>query len=257
MLQRQPSDNRAECIAADGVRQHGVYVVRTLQLANLVGPQNSRVLERLASQIKGRGAAAVDDTIEGDALLAIYPDVYFIGLAEPLLDLAEDYLGASGLYLGATLKREMNNARVAGTRQWHMDVEDNRMLRLLIYLSPVGPGSGPFEYMPLVCSTRIRRENRYRSGFIDDVRMLAMAGTTNSTEVYGALGDAVLFDGTSVFHRAQTPRIGDRYSLTLAYVSRSPLELRLTARLSKRSRQGVLSKLSPRAAAYIPPARSV
>jgi hypothetical protein len=193
--------------------------------------------------------------LENEAALATCPDFYRLGLSPTILDLAEACLGLDCLYLGATLKRERADGRVAGTRQWHMDIEDEKLVRILVYLAPVAPDGGPFEYFPRAISQTIRTALHYRSGYIDDARMALMAPNVQPQQCTGEAGDAIIFDGAGVFHRGGTPLGQDRYSITFAYCSRQPLELRHSARLPRALHRHFLSTLSERQCGAIPPPR--
>lgn len=192
---------------------------------------------------------------ENEMALAACPDFYRLGLSPAILDLAEACLGLDCLYLGATLKRERADGSVSGTRQWHLDVEDEKMFRILLYLAPVAPDGGPLEFFPRAVSQAIRTTLHYRSGYVRDARMAAAAPMGLLQQCTGGAGDAVIFDGAGVFHRTGTPLTQDRYSITFAYCSRRPLELRPTARLPQPLHGHFISMLSERQRRAIPPPR--
>lgn len=213
----------------------GVQVIRGLGGGDI--GLDPTTIASLSATVPGDAVWARGVTnLEGDALLATHPQAYNLGLSPALLDFVECYLGQPCLYLGAVLKRETVDGRDTGARRWHLDIEDELMVRVLIYLTPVGPGAGPFEFIDASRSRAAKISSGYRSGFLPETAMRSITADSAWTQVFGAPGDAILFDGTRVFHRAQPPRDVDRYSLTLAYVSRWPLQLRLSARLSRRCR---------------------
>lgn len=194
--------------------------------------------------------------IENDMVLAACPDFYRLGLNPAILDLVEAYLGLDCLYLGATLKRERADDRVSGTRQWHLDVEDERLLRILLYLAPVAPDGGAFEFFPTAISRQIKTALHYHSGYVSHTRMSSVAQMALVQQCPGDAGDAVIFDGANVFHRGGAPRGQDRYSITFTYCSRAPLELRASARLPHTIHRHFLATLSARQRCTIPPPRS-
>lgn len=233
----------------------GVQAIRTGGLSRI--GVDEAVVSALAATVPNDPAwRDGPQSLESDAVAAAYPSAYRLGLAADVLDFAEAYLQQPCFYLGATIKREVADGVPVGARQWHLDVEDDRMLRILIYLSPVAAGSGPFEYVVAPRSAAARAASGYLSGYLRESRMRALVPADEWDVALGSAGDAVLFDGTRVFHRAQPPRDHDRYSITLAFVSRRPLQLRLTSRLSHRCREAVMRGLPPRIAACIPPARA-
>src|SRR5215472_5495483 len=110
--------------------------------------------------------------------------------------------------------------QIKSPRAWHLDMEDERVFRVLVYLSPVGSGEGPFEFLPRLVSQSVEMRARYRAGQIGDNRMMKLASRATRRVAYGETGDAVIFDGAQIFHRNRPPATGERYSITFAYCSR-------------------------------------
>ncbi|HXS07398.1 MAG TPA: hypothetical protein VN723_11455 [Rhizomicrobium sp.] len=208
----------------------------------------------LCNETRALVAASCDCILENEGALNLCPEFYRLGLTPAILDLAEDCLGLDCYYLGATLKREKADRRVAGTRQWHMDVEDEKLFRVLVYLAPVTADGGPFEFFARATSQTIKAKLHYHAGYVEDARMAA-AASVPPCQCTGNTGDAVIFDGAGVFHRGLAPFAQDRYSITFAYSSRRPLELRQSARLPASLHERFLSTLSARQRATVPPPR--
>jgi hypothetical protein len=66
--------------------------------------------------------------------LIAHPAIYRFGLEERLLDIAESYIGLPPMYLGVEFKRERADRRAIDVGQWDRDVEDPRMLKIIIYM---------------------------------------------------------------------------------------------------------------------------
>jgi hypothetical protein len=79
-----------------------------------------------------------------------------------------------------------------GQQGMHRDGCPPGVFRALIYLNDVGPGDGPFEYIPV--------------------------GSETPTQVTGKAGSMVLFDANTVMHRATPPRTGERLALDLIFL---------------------------------------
>lgn len=218
------------------------------QISQLFGAE----LSPLCDQARAILAASPHALLENEAALLQCPDFYRLGLNLAVLDLAEACLGLDCLYLGATLKCEKADGRVAGTRQWHLDIEDERLFRILLYIAPVAPGGGPFEFFPRRISQTLKTALHYRSGYVEDARITALAPMQLLEQCTGDAGEAVIFDGAGVFHRGKTPSSQDRYSITFAYCSRQPLELRRSARLPAPLHRAFLSTLSMRQRSAVP-----
>jgi hypothetical protein len=134
-------------------------------------------------------------------------------------------------------------------------VEDDRMVRLLIYLSPVAQDCGPFQYLPTEDTTKVREATGYKSGYRSDDWLKRVAPSAEPRCCTGAPGTAVLFDGSHVMHRAGRPERAERLSVTFTYLTRHPLQLYGTARLSRSARAALFASLSEREQACIPASR--
>ena len=137
-------------------------------------------------------------------------------------------ISASGIWASradtsaSTSVREFADGRCLGERQWHMDIEDRHTLKLIVYLSDVDGGSGPFQYMSRATTDRVRADLGYFSGFVSDERMLTVSEPHEWQRVLGPTFTAAIADPCNLFHRGQPPTTTDRYSMTFSYCSRRP-----------------------------------
>lgn len=179
-----------------------------------------RLRQRLAETPRGQQSTlrpARDDLLHDVAL-------WRWGLDERLLDIVENYIGLPVRYYGADVRCEVANGETVGVRQWHRDVEDHRMFKILVWLDDVGPGGGPFEYVLRSHTADATHSLRYVSGFVSDERMSMVVPATEWFQGTGPQWTAVVADTTSVFHRAQPPQGVDRYSVTFTWTSRHPVK---------------------------------
>ena len=229
----------------------GCTIMRRPSLFTLLSHENRTVLETTIKACSGDGAR-VETIPTSEELFAQNPDLYLLGLDGALLDAAEDYLGAQPMYLGAFLKREAVDTKVTGTRNWHRDVEDGGMFRIIVYLSDVGGDTGPFEYLPAPQSEASARTHGYRGGYLDDERAAVLVPSEHRLKATGAAGDAVVFDGIRIFHRAGLPVSQDRLSLTLTYLCRQSQRLHPSARLTRAAVADLKKRLTARQYASLP-----
>lgn len=250
----QPTEALQPALAA--LKTDGVYKIDGDTFRGLLSAKDREALQELSARVAQFTKQPPEKLqMEAADLMATSPGLYTLGMSDALLNLAESYLGTKCLYLGAMLKREAANGYDGGTRAWHVDNEDVRMVRFLIYLNDVGAQTGPFEFVRAGPSERISRSLHYRNGFIPDDRLAAsLEPGEKNEEAWGKAGDVHVFDGTRVLHRAQPPKSEDRYSLTLSYCTRRPLEVRRTARLPREVLSQLRGELDPRQAACLPPA---
>ena len=69
------------------------------------------------------------------------------GLSDRLLDIAENYLCAPVGYDGINVFFTKADGMEVGTRRWHRDVEDRRMLKIALYLNDVDEDGGPLQVL--------------------------------------------------------------------------------------------------------------
>ena len=173
---------------------------------------------------------------------------YEWGLAEENLDLAERYIGLPVFFHGVAVRRERADGPADyHTRRWHLDIDDRRMLKIIIYLNDVGDGCGPFEYLNRNASDHAARIFRYSAGHISDAAMARVVPAADWVQVTGPRLTAIFVDPKRLFHRVQPPTTADRYSLTFTYTSTTPLfETFPESRLSPAALAGLSNELTPR-----------
>lgn len=181
-----------------------------------------------------------------------FPEVFLWGLEERLLNIIENYIGLPVLYHGAHFRREIANGKTIGVRQWHTDVEDRRMVRIIIYLNDVNLNGGPFEYISKHLTSLLRQTLQYSSGFVSDELIKTIVPISDWKPCTGDSGTIVFSDTRNVFHRAKPPVAADRFSITFSYTSRRPITifskvilsrdelLKISSRLSRRQRKCIL-----------------
>jgi hypothetical protein len=174
------------------------------------------------------------------------------GLDEALLDMVESYLGLPARYYGADVRLEQATARAVGVRQWHRDVEDHRMFKVLVWLNDVDIDGGPFEYVSRRHTPRLVSDLGYVTGFVDDEDLEGLVPRPEWRQATGPMWTAVLADTRAIFHRAKPPVAHDRYSVTFSYTSRTPTTTLPTPRLSPEHRDLARHGLSDRQLACLP-----
>jgi hypothetical protein len=170
---------------------------------------------RLAAQ-QGSDQLGRDDLLETGA--------WQWGLRTDVLALVENYLGLPAVYCEPQIRRERANGRRDDIRQWHVDPEDHRMFKIIVWLNDVSPAGGAFEWLPRPYTEEAARELDYVSGFVSDDQMEPVMPTRLWRSAPGPRWTAVLGDTSSIFHRAGVPHDEDRYSVTFSWTSRWPIK---------------------------------
>lgn len=151
-----------------------------------------------------------------------YPDILFWALAEQLLDIVETYMGLPLLYHGADVRRDVANSPLTGPQQWHRDIDDDRMVKLIVYLNDVDPEGGAFEYIPRPYTAELTQALNYTSGYVADQAIADIIPPEKWKTCTGLTGTVVIVDPRHVFHRAKPATTSDRVSITFGFTSRKP-----------------------------------
>ena len=120
-----------------------------------------------------------------------YPITIEWGLEERLLHIAENYIGLPVTYWGSDFRRQIANGKLLGPRQWHLDAEDHRMLKIIIYLNDVNLHAGPFEYIPKHSTSFLAQRLNYSSGFISDEVLKTVVPISDCKTCLGNFGTVI------------------------------------------------------------------
>ncbi|MGB3405386.1 MAG: 2OG-Fe(II) oxygenase [Microcoleaceae cyanobacterium] len=155
-------------------------------------------------------------------LLLQYPSLFQWGAELKLLNLVENYLKLPVAYHGVYVRRDLANHVKKKTRLWHLDKEDRKMLKVIIYLSDVSEKIGPFQYISKDLTPWIFHNLRYNYSNITEEAMKAIISCSHWKSCLGKSGTVIIIDPANIFHRGKIPIISDRFSLFFDYTSRLP-----------------------------------
>ncbi len=233
--------------------QHDGVSITTLDDLGLAGTSElqevlSTIRERLeARRVEGASTIrATNDDVADD------PVVWRWGLDERLLDIVESHLGLPPRYYGAEVRSELADARTFDVRQWHRDVEDDRLFKILIWINDVDIETGPFEYVERPATDSTTRALSYVSGFVSDEKLASVLDRSQWRAAVGPQWTAVMADTANVFHRAKPPSRHDRYSITYTFSSWNPRKLYPKTPFSPQQQARIRAGLSPRQLACLP-----
>ncbi len=149
-----------------------------------------------------------------------YPEIFLWGMEQRLLNIVENYLGLPVAYNGMYFRRDIANKIEQGSRLWHIDREDKKILKIIIYLNDINEDTGPFQYIPPDLTLEIAKALKYTSGYIQESIMREFISPQNYKSCTGTVG-AVIFAATgSIFHRGKIPLNSDRFAIFYDYSSR-------------------------------------
>ena len=168
------------------------------------------------------------------------------GLDERLLDIAENYISLPIHYLGVELKKEIPNGKSTGVRKWHLDTEDYRMVKIIVYLTDVDSESGPFEYLPRYKSSMVAASLQYKSGLIADDVLAKYVPNKDWHSCVGHRHTVMIIDPANILHRAKPALNRERRSITFHYISKHPIHNRTNGLSISKSLQHLYPNLSQR-----------
>jgi hypothetical protein len=178
----------------------------------------------------GRNTGLHCHSIDPPELAETAPGVLLWGLDERMLDIAEAYLGLPPAFTTVHLRRDVGTGQQVGTRLWHIDTEDRRVIRVLVYLTDVTHDSGPFEYIPRpqsdACTSLRDRALRSDGDPIADDEMRRNVDESHWRPCTGPAGTVVIADNAAVYHHGKVHQ-KHRVALIYTYTSRRPLYPRL------------------------------
>ncbi len=181
-----------------------------------------------------------------------HQEIYLWGLDARLLNIVENYILLPAAYHGMYLRKDLANNVVRKSRLWHIDKEDRRMLKIIIYLNDVDRDGGCFQYIHRSHTKRIYQQLRYNHQYIKSDRIKNVVSESEWISCIGKAGTVIIVDTAAVFHRGTLPQTSDRLALFFDYSSSYPLRpyyckpsfpvvdlLRLSTKLTSRSKNCV------------------
>ncbi|MDJ0596863.1 MAG: response regulator [Pleurocapsa sp. MO_226.B13] len=243
--ERLPQLSPEDARIVSTLEQEGVYVT---SLPELTLPHTKRLLkEMMVLHPHLYTLSNLKNWREGIPGLRkfLHTEILLWGLEERLLNIVENYIGLPLLFHGVDLRRDSADAPLTDARHWHRDIDDERMVKVIVYLNNVGKTGGPYEYIPRTFTQHLTDALNYKSGFVSDEAISAIIPPEQWQTCAAKAGTIIITDPCNVFHRAK-PAKRNRYSITFGYTSRipklflsefqlSPIEWnRITPQLSKR-----------------------
>jgi hypothetical protein len=258
---RLPRLAAADLPVLEALRREGAYVapVESLGLAGtdaMLRGCATLVDELRAQKTGGNGTGNAHNAPRLPInRLMDFPEIYLWGLDERLLDLVENYVGLPIVYHGADIRREMADGQQNDVRQWHIDAEDWRMFKIILYLNDVVAGGGPFQYIPRATTVDTARRLGYSSGFVTDDTMATVLPRDRWVECVAKSHSAVMADTCKIFHRAQPPRTAERYSITFSFTSNVAVKSYPSTPMTDATHALVLSRTNARQRSCLPARR--
>ncbi|RCJ29588.1 phytanoyl-CoA dioxygenase [Nostoc minutum NIES-26] len=214
------------------LNNEGIYITT---LTELGFTSTSQMLDAARSLLPSMGTANYNDSVENPPEICIVtdlPEFYNWGKEQRLLNIIENYIGLPVAYHGVHLRKDFANKNQFATLLWHRDIEDRRVLKIMIYLNDVEEKHGPFEYVPSHLTSKYQL-NYYRikykiknSGGINDETLNQIIPKSAWKPCPGKAGTVIIADTRRLLHHG-TLRTQERSVLFFAYTANPPKQPQL------------------------------
>jgi len=210
------------------LREVGVYRTR-LEDLNLLGTEQmlSQAYE-VRDDIETRlaaGPALVDDPYliqANKSELEDRAEIYLFGLNERLLKIVESYLGLPVAFAGFNFFYTLADGCERGARVWHLDGEDESIVKVAVYLNDVDVDGGPFEMIrhrlykgsqPYTRPARHEKLERVIGRKIEANEIVTCTGPS---------GSVIFCDTARYYHRGKPATGQNRTAIFFNYYPRPP-----------------------------------
>ena len=255
-----PQIGDQEKLIVDTLKKEGTCIVPIEQLQLATTDKMMTTALCLADQLRtsrselGKVESCEIATATED--LREFPEILLWALEQKLLDIIENYIGLPILYQGFGVRRSIADGHYSGVRRWHMDWEDRRIIKIIVYLNDVASGGGPYEYIPRQTTAEaIAPLNYYNLGYLSDAEMLKAVPQEKWKTCLAKKGSMMISDTSNVFHRAQPPRINERFSITFCYTSVNPQVIWQVRKIQRQQWEIINNGLSQRQRDCLPKRR--
>ena len=154
----------------------------------------------------------------------IMKKIYSFTLNKKFIEIFENYFSLPLLYKGADIRKDINDGKKIETRLWHIDSEDERIIKILFYLNKVDTVGGPFTYIKKnIVNKNVKFKHKTSSGRIEDEIMSQVCNMKNMHEFTNESYNFAIVDTANIYHKGKLPNIC-RYSAFFCYNSKFPLE---------------------------------
>ncbi|HLP92382.1 MAG TPA: phytanoyl-CoA dioxygenase family protein [Nostocaceae cyanobacterium] len=223
-----PKLSAEDSLILNTLKKEGAYITNLTDLGISHTPE---LLQAAYCQMSTM--ATVNNSSNSHRLPQIYTvtelsEFYNWGSNQRLMNIIENYLGLPVAFHGVHLRKDFANQHQFGTLLWHKDSEDRRMIKVIIYLNDVEEKNGPFEFIPLSCTsfplTNYRlnyqlKKSKYLG--INDEQVKAIVPKSAWKSCTGKAGTVIIVDTGTALHHG-TIRAEERATLFFAYTVNSP-----------------------------------
>ncbi|MBH8573532.1 2OG-Fe(II) oxygenase [Nostocaceae cyanobacterium CENA369] len=226
-ISQLPAISTSDFDLIEKIKHEGVVITSLEDLKIPSTPKLLQAAENLIPKILSSIAAQKNDfTIHASAQQIMeYPEIFLWGLEQRLLNIVENYLGLPVAYHGAYFRRDIANQVEQGSRLWHIDKEDRKVLKIIVYLNDISEDKGPFQYIPQSLTAKVVQSLKYTSGYIRNQTLQEVISPANYKSCTGDAGTVIFAATSSILHRGKPPVVSERFAIFFDYTSRRQKQL--------------------------------
>jgi len=209
----------------DGLERDGIFVTTLEALGVAHSADMLAAAQHVADDFAPRARAltrngSMFNIVPSDAIVN-RPGIIAWGLQSRLLNIVEAYIGLPAAYDGPHIAYTVADGREVGTRRWHRDREDHRMVKIAIYCNDVDAGGGPFEMI----RTAGEDDPAYPYASLSDEELALRYGDRTVWDILsceGRTGTVIFADTARNYHRGRPAWSKDRKAIFFSYFARRP-----------------------------------
>lgn len=274
---RLPRLSPSDMAIVAGLERNGVHIT-SLDALGLPGTEalwaSATEIATSYSHRAASGEFAGEYTVQvGADDMMRHPHIVRWPLHDRILDIVETYLGLPAAYGTLNFFYTLADGRQVAARRWHRDLEDRRMVKVVVYLHDVDIDAGPLEILHRSFPGSDALEGVNFPVLTQEAleqRLGTKLESGDATTCTGRAGTVIFTDVASHYHRGRPATARDRYALFYNFFSRAPLRpffcerhvfsrgqiAELAAGQSARARDCMLWRSNlPLLARIVPPAR--
>ena len=154
---------------------------------------------------------------------SLMQDLYLFALNKSLVKIIENYLKLNLLFRGVAIKKDIIDGREIETRKWHIDGEDNRIIKIIFYLNKVDKSGGPFTCISKKFSKN-KSVKKDSNGRIENKSIINAFNKNQINQFIGDIENFIIVDTCSVLHKGELPLSKNRYVVFFCYNSLIPTQ---------------------------------
>ncbi len=168
-----------------------------------------------------------------------HPHIVHWPLNDRILDIVETYLGLPAACDTLNFFYTLADGRQVAARRWHRDVEDRRMVKLIVYLHDVDEEGGPLEVLHRAFPGCDQLDGANFPVLTQEMLERRLGGTLERGDVTtctGKAGTVIFADVASRYHRGRPAIARDRCCAVLQFLlalAASPIFLRAARVLTR------------------------